>query len=182
MKSVVELEINAPQSKVASLFMDPNNNPKWMDEIDRIEAVSGTPGEPGSVYRMVPKRDDLEFVATVVAKDPPVELRLSLVGHNTSVSVIARLRKAAEGRTTLISEETICRVSPSASQRTAGFGGALECGSREWVKLRCPGRCKRAAHRAAHETLKHLLVLMFVPVVFAAMAARRPSSTTGAPY
>ncbi len=106
MKSVVELEINAPQSKVASLFMDPNNNPKWMDEIDRIEAVSGTPGDPGSVYRMVPKRDDLEFVATVVAKDPPVELRLSLVGHNTSVSVIARLRKAAEGRTTLISEET----------------------------------------------------------------------------
>ena len=106
MKSVVELDINVPQSRAADLYMDPSNNPKWMDEIDRIEPISGTLGEPGSVYRMVPKRDDRVFVATVVAKDPPAETRLSLVAPDTSVSVTAKLHAVADGRTKLISEET----------------------------------------------------------------------------
>ena len=60
MKSVVEMDIAAQQSIVADLYMDPANNPKWMDELDRIEPISGDLGEPGSVYRMVPKRDDMD--------------------------------------------------------------------------------------------------------------------------
>jgi hypothetical protein len=108
MKSVIELDIDAQQSVVADLFMDPNNNLKWMDEIDRIEPISGRSGEPGSVYRLVPKRaeGDRIFVATVLAKEPPAESRLSLVAPNISVSVRATLRKVAETRTKLISEET----------------------------------------------------------------------------
>ena len=37
MKSVVELEINAPKHRVAALFADPNNNTRWMDDLEKIE-------------------------------------------------------------------------------------------------------------------------------------------------
>ena len=106
MKSVVELDIAAQQSKVAELYMDPANNPKWMDELDRIEPISGEPGEPGSVYRMVPKRHDMVFVATVLARHPPSETLLSLVAPGTSVSIQVRLHKLAWDRTRFVSEET----------------------------------------------------------------------------
>ena len=41
MKSLVELEIDAPQADVAELFTDPRMNVDWMDDIARIEAVGG---------------------------------------------------------------------------------------------------------------------------------------------
>jgi uncharacterized membrane protein len=55
MKSVVQVEINAPASEVATLFADPRNSPKWMLDLDRYEPVSGEQGMPGSTYRLVPK-------------------------------------------------------------------------------------------------------------------------------
>ena len=106
MKSVVELDIKAPQAKVAKLFADPRNNPKWMDEIERIEPVSGKPGEPGSVYRLVPKRGKLNFVATVVSRDLPSEARLSLEDRRVTVSVRGEFRKLSDRKTKLTSEET----------------------------------------------------------------------------
>lgn len=106
MKSVVELDIAAQQAIVADLYMNPANNPKWMPDVDRIEPISGEPGEPGSVYRMVPKRDDRVFVATVLAVHPPDETRLSLVAPDTSVSIRVKLHKLAWDRTRFISEET----------------------------------------------------------------------------
>ena len=105
MKSVVELDIAAQQSAVADLFMDPNNNTKWMSGLDRIEPISGEPGEPGSVYRMVPKQDDRVFVATVLARDAPTETRLSLDAPDTTISITVRLHKLAWDRTRFISEE-----------------------------------------------------------------------------
>ena len=53
MKSVVELDSNLQQRRLAELFTDPSNNPKWMDGVERIEPISGELGEPGSVYRLV---------------------------------------------------------------------------------------------------------------------------------
>ena len=44
MRSVVDLNIQAPRDPVAALFADPMNSPKWMDDIDRCEPISGTPG------------------------------------------------------------------------------------------------------------------------------------------
>ena len=106
MKSVVELDIKAQQSLVADLFMDPNNNPRWMAELERVEPISGELGEPGSVYRLVPKRHDQVFVATVLAKHPPDETRLSLVTSGTSVSIRVKIHKLAWNRTRFISEDT----------------------------------------------------------------------------
>ena len=105
MKSVVELDIAAQQSAVADLFMDPLNNTKWMSGLDRIEPISGEPGEPGSVYRMVPKRDDRVFIATVLARNAPTETRLSLDAEDTSISITVKLHKLAWDRTRFVSEE-----------------------------------------------------------------------------
>jgi hypothetical protein len=105
MKSVVELDINLPQAQCAELFADPNNNPKWMDDIERIEPISGKLGEAGSVYRLVPKSGKLVFVATVVSRELATELRLLLDATSVSVSVTGKLVALSERTTRLISEE-----------------------------------------------------------------------------
>ena len=56
MESVIELEINVPQARLAALFTDPQQNTRWMDDVDRIETISGQLGMPGSKYRLVPKK------------------------------------------------------------------------------------------------------------------------------
>src|SRR5436309_14481114 len=90
MKSTVELDINLPQQRLAALFADPTLNTKWMDDVARYEPVSGQPGAPGSKYRLVPKKGDMVFVATVIANDLPNESRLRLDALNVLVSIIAK--------------------------------------------------------------------------------------------
>ncbi len=58
MKSVVELDINVGQEKLAELFTDPLRNPAWMDDVEKIEALVGDLGKPGSTYRLVPKQEN----------------------------------------------------------------------------------------------------------------------------
>ena len=105
MKSKVELEINARQPDLAALFADPRNNPRWMDDIDRFEPIRGELGKPGSVYRLVPKRGSTAFVATVVMRDLPTKLKLSLDAPGVSVQVTDTLLRLSDHRTKLISEE-----------------------------------------------------------------------------
>lgn len=105
MMSRVELEIDAPQAHVAELMADPRNNLRWMDEIDRIEPISGELGQPGSVYRLVPKKGTFVFVATVVTRALPTELRLSLQADTVSVSVADTFLALSDDKTKLLSEE-----------------------------------------------------------------------------
>ena len=106
MKSLMELEIDAPQADVAELFTDPRMNVDRMDDIARIEAVGGALGEPGSSYRLVPKRGNMIFVATVLTRKMPDELRLRLDSPAASVTVEGRLHALSDRKTKLISEET----------------------------------------------------------------------------
>ena len=105
MKSVIELEVEAPPARLADLYADPANNPKWMDDLERFEPMSGEPGMPGSTYRMVPKKGNMIFVVTVVARNLPDEVRLSLDASNVTVSVKVTFVALSSERTRLISEE-----------------------------------------------------------------------------
>jgi hypothetical protein len=105
MKSTVELDINLPQQRLAALFADPTLNTKWMDEVERYEPVTGQPGAPGSKYRLVPKKGDMVFVATVIANDLPNESRLVLDGSNVTVAITARYVALSPGTSRLVSEE-----------------------------------------------------------------------------
>lgn len=105
MKSIIELEINVPQAKLSELYADPENNTKWMDDLERYEHLSGEPGMPGSTYRMVPKKGDMVFIATVIARNIPTELRLNLEASNVTVSVQGKFTALSSDRTRLTSTE-----------------------------------------------------------------------------
>jgi hypothetical protein len=98
MRSIIELEINVPQAKLAELLADPENNTKWMDDIERYEPISGPPGMPGSKYRLVPKTGKMLFTATVVGRDLPDESRLILEASNVVVSVRDNLFRCLQKR------------------------------------------------------------------------------------
>lgn len=105
MKSVVEVEINAPQQKVAELHVDPRNNPKWMHDVARYESVSGEVGMPGFTYRLVPKEGNMIFLATVVERNLPDELKLHLKAEDVSVEVTAKFIALSSEKTKLVSEQ-----------------------------------------------------------------------------
>jgi uncharacterized protein YndB with AHSA1/START domain len=105
MTSVVEIELAAPRARVAEMFSDPANNPKWMSDVERCEPVTGTLGTPGSTYRLVPKSGNRVFIATVVSKDLPDELRLRLEAPNVVVAIVDRFVATSPEVTRLVSEE-----------------------------------------------------------------------------
>jgi len=107
MKSVVELEIDAPPEKVAALLADPGNMTKWMDDLERVELISGEPGIPGSSFRMVGKAGSPQndFVVTVTARTLPKTLGLKLQSPSVDVAITARFTALSAQRTKLVSEE-----------------------------------------------------------------------------
>ena len=74
MKSVIELEIDVPQARLATLFADAQQNTKWMDDVENVETISGQLGMPGSKYRLVPKKGKMVFVATYLPGIFPANL------------------------------------------------------------------------------------------------------------
>ena len=105
MKSVVEVEINRPQKEAAELYADPRNNLKWMHDIARYEPLSGEQGMPGSTYRLVPKEGDRIFVATVLERNLPEELKLHLESSDVDVEVRGTFSSLSPTRTKLITEQ-----------------------------------------------------------------------------
>jgi polyketide cyclase/dehydrase/lipid transport protein len=105
MKSTVTIEINLPQAQVAELFSNPRHTTRWMHDVDRVEVVSGELGAPGSQYRLVPKKGNMVFVATVLARDLPKQSRLRLDASNVVVSVTGTFQSLSPKKTLLVSSE-----------------------------------------------------------------------------
>lgn len=105
MKSVVKLTINVPQARLAELFANPVHSPQWMDDLARYEPIKGEPGTPGSIYRLVPKKGSLIFIATVVARDLPAQARVRLDGPSVTVAVTGTFEALSPGKTRMVSEE-----------------------------------------------------------------------------
>ena len=138
MRSIVELEINAPQAKVAELFADLRAFPQWMDDVERIEPVGEPAGlAPERAYRLVPKKGRSAFVARVVRRDPPFRSRLTLRSRNVSVDVTGTFVRLSDDRTKLVAKNEI------------GFRGLLSraLGLLGW-------RAIRRAHRRHMESFK----------------------------
>jgi hypothetical protein len=142
MKSIVNLHIDAPRAKVAELMADPANNAKWMDDTE-YQPVSGTPGQPGSTFRLIPKDGTPAFVATVVAHDLPNELRLSLAAPIVDVDITDRFVALSPEKTLLVSEE-VFRFK-GAKGKIAGLFA---------------GRAIRSAHRRHMESFKRFAEAM----------------------
>lgn len=104
-KSVFEAEVAVPQARLAGLYADPANNVKWMHDLERCELLSGEPGQPGSTFRMVPRKGKMIFVATVTVRNLPHEAALSLDSPSVRVSVTGRFAALSPERTRFTSEE-----------------------------------------------------------------------------
>lgn len=119
MKSVVKVDVDASADAIAAVLADPKSSPKWMDDVKRVEGVSGRTGSVGSRFRLVPKQGSRVFVATVTARDLPTRYRLSLEAPDLTVAVANQLIKLSNRRTRLISEEEF--RFKSAFSRAFGF-------------------------------------------------------------
>jgi hypothetical protein len=104
-KSTITVEINLPRAQVAELFSNPRHTTRWMHDVDRIEVVRGELGAPGSQYRLVPKKGNMVFVATVLVRNLPNESRLRLDSSNVVVAVTGTFQSLTPTRTLLVSSE-----------------------------------------------------------------------------
>ena len=138
MKSIVEVEINKPQIETAELYADPRNNVKWMDDVARYEPLSGEEGMPGSTYRLMPKAGDTIFVATVVERNLPDQLKLRFEASDVAVDITGTFTSLSPTKTKFISEEVF------------SFKGADEESVNPSVKEDI-----KAAHRRHIEDFKH---------------------------
>ena len=76
MKYTVSVEIDAPISEVINLFDDPDNWAKWRDGFLSAEAIRGSPGEEGSLTKLVNRVGgrDTEMTEAVERKSLPDEM------------------------------------------------------------------------------------------------------------
>ena len=112
MKSVVEVEINAPQAKVAELFADPRMFPEWMEDVARIEPLGKvSPASVETEYRLVPKKGNLAFVARVIRREPPYRSRLAmlLIATKAVSGCTARLSNVISSIAALVDPTTCSR-------------------------------------------------------------------------
>src|SRR5262245_53899929 len=107
MKSTVELEINAPLQTVTTLFADPTSMTKWMDDLERVEPLSGELGMPGSRFRMVGKAGTLQsnFIVTVTVRSLPKMFGLKLQSPSVDVAITDTFSTLSARKTKMVSEE-----------------------------------------------------------------------------
>jgi len=144
-RSVVDIEIDAPRELVAELYSDASNNPKWMDDLERNEPISGVPGEPGSSYRMVSRDSDMHFVVTVVSVQLPENVRLHLEWKRSTVDINVDFIQLDTNLTRFVSTEDF---------RFSGFlprlGGLLARSAIRAAHRRHMEGFKRFAERQSH--------------------------------
>ncbi len=73
MKFTCSVDINAPREKVVELWQDPNNLQYWQDGFDRMEHVSGVPGEAGAISNMYyqMRGKSMQLIETIVHNNLP---------------------------------------------------------------------------------------------------------------
>jgi len=84
-----EVEIGRPVAEVYRQFADPDNLPRWIAGLQKLETISGTPGEVGSVTRhtYLEKGRIVELVETVTAIEPEKHFGGHLEGQGVSVNI-----------------------------------------------------------------------------------------------
>ena len=111
MKSAVE--INLPVATVVELFNDKNNFAAWKKNFISFEYVSGTPGEAGSVTKLVFKR--VTMFETILKKNLPASITESYDHQRNGKTVMVheatnRFSKLKDDKTLIESEMNITKV------------------------------------------------------------------------
>jgi len=134
MKSIVELDVELPRERVATLFADPENSTAWMHDLAKYEPISGQLGAQGFKYRLTPKKGDMVFVATVISNDLPNATSVDLRAARVSVAVTARFIAISPSRSRLVSVEVFTFKGVVGKIMGLFAGGAIRKAHREHME------------------------------------------------
>lgn len=87
MKYTVSNTINKPLDEVIAHFRDPDCLPKWMEGLQRIEHISGTPGQVGAESKLhfLHKGKEMILKETILEENLPDQMKFayqSPMGYN----------------------------------------------------------------------------------------------------
>ena len=87
MKYSVSNTINRPLEEVIEKFMDPEGIMEWMEGLQRVDHLSGTPGEVGakSDLLFLHKKKEMKMTETILEKNLPDQIKFSYqspMGYN----------------------------------------------------------------------------------------------------
>ena len=87
MKYTVSNTINKPLEEVIEKFKDPDSLKHWMEGLQRVEHISGTPGEAGakSDFHFLHKNKEMKIEETILEQNLPDQIKFayqSSMGYN----------------------------------------------------------------------------------------------------
>jgi hypothetical protein len=87
MKYTLSNTINKPLKEVVEKFKDPEGVKHWMEGLQRIEHISGTPGEVGSKsdFYFLHKKKEMKISETILEQNFPNQIKFayqSPMGYN----------------------------------------------------------------------------------------------------
>ena len=93
------IEIARPPEIVAEAFLDPANAVHWTKDLERLEIISGSPGEVGSVARLHYSQRGRPYVLVDTLADtvPNEYFRSTVEGGGIKAEVETWLRKKNDG-------------------------------------------------------------------------------------
>lgn len=107
MKYSLELIINLPVDQVIQLFDSSENLHKWMEGLQSMEHLTGTPGEVGATSKMTFQmgKRSIEMVETITVKDLPHQFAATYDAQGTHNLVSNRFEPVDANTTRYISNQ-----------------------------------------------------------------------------
>ena len=107
MKYQSSIEIELPIDEVVAKYDNEENLYKWMEGLQSIEHLSGTPGEPGAtskiVFQMGKRR--IEMIETVVRRNPPEDFTMTYDAKGVHNIVKTSFEKISDNVTKCINDQ-----------------------------------------------------------------------------
>ncbi len=105
MEYTVSNIINAPREAVVKKFQDPNGVKQWMEGLDRMEHISGTPGQQGAVtdFYFEYKGKIMKIEETILEQNLPDQIKFSYKSPRGTNEVEVIFSDLEDGRTQQLS-------------------------------------------------------------------------------
>lgn len=106
MKYTVEIEIDKPIDKVIELFDNTDTMSQWMEGLQSVEHLSGTPGQPGAKLKLRFKMGSREFemIETVTVRNLPDEFTGTYEANGVLNTVKNSFIKLSDTKTKYVTE------------------------------------------------------------------------------
>lgn len=106
MKFVHEIVIAKPRDEVWKLFDNPDNMKQWQPTLQSFTAVSGTPGQPGAVSKLVYLENGrtVELIETIIERRQPGSFSGTYDNPMVTNSISNTFTEVEQGKTRWVME------------------------------------------------------------------------------